>query len=108
MKIPRLLIAPFLAITATAAESTKPNIILLFADDLTSQAISAYQHPLKLLETPHEMKKVYDDPADADTRKTLHTELARLRTEWRVPEQDPAGTGGNPAGGARRGAAKAQ
>jgi arylsulfatase A-like enzyme len=34
----------------TAAD--KPNIILLFADDLTTQAISAYQHPLKLLQTP--------------------------------------------------------
>jgi arylsulfatase A-like enzyme len=57
---------------------------------------------------PNEMENVYDDPAYADTRKTLHAELARLRTELKVPEQDPAGTGGNPAGGARRGAAKAQ
>ncbi|MEQ1853023.1 MAG: sulfatase [Chthoniobacteraceae bacterium] len=47
-----LALAPLLALAATAAEATKPNIILLFADDLTSQAISAYKHPLKLLETP--------------------------------------------------------
>ncbi len=36
-----------------AAEPARPNIVLIFADDLTSQAISAYGHPLRLLDTPH-------------------------------------------------------
>jgi len=40
---------------------------------------------------PHELKNVYDDPAYAETRKILHAELARLRAELRVPEQDPQG-----------------
>lgn len=41
---------------------------------------------------PHELKNVYDDPGYAETRKTLQTELARLRKELKVPEQDPPGT----------------
>ncbi len=45
---------------------------------------------------PHELKNVYDDPAYAETRKTLHAELTRLRTELKVPESDPAGSGGQP------------
>lgn len=40
---------------------------------------------------PLELKNVYDDPAYAETRKTLHAELARLRTELKVPAQDPPG-----------------
>jgi len=50
-KLLRLLL-PFVSFLSWAAAADKPNIILLFADDLTTQAISAYQHPLKLLETP--------------------------------------------------------
>jgi hypothetical protein len=34
-------------------------------------------------------KNVYDDPAYTETRKILHAELARLRTELKVPAQDP-------------------
>ncbi len=42
------------AISAQTPDSArKPNIIFIFADDLTTQAISAYGHPLKLLATPH-------------------------------------------------------
>jgi arylsulfatase A-like enzyme len=41
---------------------------------------------------PQELKNVYDDPSYASTRAELHTELARLRSELKVPEQDPAGT----------------
>jgi arylsulfatase A-like enzyme len=37
---------------------------------------------------PNEMKNVYDDPGYADTRKQLHAELQRLRTELKVPAQD--------------------
>ena len=29
------------------------NVLFIFADDLTMQAISAYRHPLKLLQTPN-------------------------------------------------------
>ncbi|HPM79268.1 MAG TPA: sulfatase [Candidatus Anammoximicrobium sp.] len=38
---------------------------------------------------PHELQNVYDDPAYAETRKTLHAELQRLRTELQVPAEDP-------------------
>ena len=41
---------------------------------------------------PHELKNVYEDPAYATTRAELHAELARLRSELKVPDQDPAGT----------------
>lgn len=36
---------------AVAAE--RPNILFIFCDDLTIQAVSAYDHPLELLETPN-------------------------------------------------------
>jgi arylsulfatase A-like enzyme len=36
-----------------AAEPSKPNILFLFSDDLTCQAISAYGDKRKLLETPN-------------------------------------------------------
>ncbi|HET6424851.1 MAG TPA: sulfatase [Planctomycetaceae bacterium] len=36
-----------------AADAKQPNILFLFADDLTCQAISAYGDERKLLETPH-------------------------------------------------------
>jgi len=35
------------------------------------------------------LKNVYDDPAYAEMRKTLHAELQRLRTELQVPAEDP-------------------
>ena len=38
---------------------------------------------------PHELKNVYDNPAYAETRGTLHAELERLRRELKVPAQDP-------------------
>jgi arylsulfatase A-like enzyme len=38
---------------------------------------------------PDELKNVYDDPAYAATRRTLHAELDRLRTELKVPAEDP-------------------
>jgi arylsulfatase A-like enzyme len=46
---------------------------------------------------PHEMRNVYDDPANAEVRKTLHAELARLRTELKVPEHDPEPAKGSAA-----------
>ena len=39
--------------TTAAAEPKKPNILFFFCDDLATQAISAYGHKLKLLETPN-------------------------------------------------------
>ena len=51
---------PFLAMLAVAvfgpvvaAPAAPPNIVMIFCDDLTMQAISCYGHPLKLLETPN-------------------------------------------------------
>lgn len=41
------------AAAAKQAAPKQPNILLIFCDDLTTQAISAYEHPLKLLETPN-------------------------------------------------------
>ncbi|MGM0490672.1 MAG: sulfatase family protein [Planctomycetota bacterium] len=36
-----------------SAAAERPNILFIFCDDLTIQAVSAYGHPLKLLETPN-------------------------------------------------------
>ena len=41
---------------------------------------------------PHELKSVYGDPAYAAVQKELMAELARLRTELKVPDPDPAVT----------------
>jgi arylsulfatase A-like enzyme len=42
------------AASQSPAQSRKPtNILFIFSDDLASAAISAYNHPLKLLETPN-------------------------------------------------------
>jgi arylsulfatase A-like enzyme len=43
---------------------------------------------------PHELKNVYDDDAYAQTRRTLHAELERLRADLKVPAEDPAGSMG--------------
>ncbi len=37
---------------------------------------------------PEELKSFYEDPAYAQTRAELHAELARLRKELKVPDQD--------------------
>ncbi len=45
-----------LVVTALWAEtpySAPPNILFIFADDHTTQAVSAYGHPLKLISTPN-------------------------------------------------------
>jgi arylsulfatase A-like enzyme len=47
-------LTPMLALgSSAAAATTQPNILMVFCDDLTMQAISAYNHPLKLLQTPN-------------------------------------------------------
>ncbi len=38
---------------AVAADQKQPNIVFIFSDDHASQAISAYKHPLNLLQTPN-------------------------------------------------------
>ncbi len=54
MKLHRLLLLFTLCCGfASGAAPRQPNILLIFTDDLTRQAISAYNHPLKLLETPN-------------------------------------------------------
>ena len=41
---------------------------------------------------PQELTSFYEDPAYAATRAELHTELARLRKELKVPDPDPPET----------------
>ena len=43
----------FLAIQVAYAEAKKPNIVFFFSDDLTTQAISAYQYGMDLPPTPN-------------------------------------------------------
>jgi arylsulfatase A-like enzyme len=38
---------------------------------------------------PHELKSVYDDSAHAQAQRELEGELARLRSELKVPNEDP-------------------
>ena len=42
-----------------------------------------------LQKDPQEMRSVYGRPEYTATQKDLHTELQRLRTELKVPLQDP-------------------
>jgi arylsulfatase A-like enzyme len=50
--IQSLVLALTLSLPALAC-AAQPNIVHIFADDLATQAISAYGHPLKLLDTPN-------------------------------------------------------
>lgn len=43
----------FLALQAAIAQTKKPNIVFFFSDDLTTQAISAYQYGMDLPPTPN-------------------------------------------------------
>jgi arylsulfatase A-like enzyme len=46
---------------------------------------------------PHELRSVYEDAGYAQVRKELEGELARLREELKVPEEDdPAASGARP------------
>jgi arylsulfatase A-like enzyme len=47
------IIGAVLAPNLQAEESSQPNILFIFSDDHASQALSAYNHPLKLVETPN-------------------------------------------------------
>jgi arylsulfatase A-like enzyme len=46
-------LAAFSPLLLTAAEQTRPNILFLFSDDLTCQAISTYGDNRRLLDTPN-------------------------------------------------------
>ena len=48
-----------------------------------------YWELFDLKNDPLELKSVYDDPAYAEQQKQLHVELERLRTELKVPAEDP-------------------
>ncbi len=48
-----LLLTTFLVLPLPAAEVQRPNILFIFSDDLTCQALSAYGEARHLLETPH-------------------------------------------------------
>ena len=51
-----------------------------------------YWELFDLEKDPHELRSVYGNAEYADVQKKLETELARLRTELKVPEQDPPGS----------------
>ena len=59
-----------------AAEGKPPNILFLFADDLTCQAISTYGEQRKLLETPN-----MDRIARRDAVRSLPGDQLHLRAE---------------------------
>jgi arylsulfatase A-like enzyme len=48
-----------------------------------------YWELFDLKSDPHELKSVYDDPAYKDIQKDLHQQLDQLRTELKLPAQDP-------------------
>jgi len=48
-----LLVGVGAGISLAVAEEERPNILFVFSDDHTTQALSAYGHPLELLETPN-------------------------------------------------------
>jgi arylsulfatase A-like enzyme len=52
---------------------------------------------------PKELTSVYNDPKYAAERARLEKELARLRTELKVPEHDPPHTLRGPGGGGKKG-----
>ncbi len=59
------------------------KLVRFYGDDVD------YWEMFDLKTDPQEMRSVFSDPAYASTRKELETELARLRKELDVTEQDP-------------------
>lgn len=47
------LLSLMMLVSSGSAEDKPPNILFIFSDDHATQAISAYKHPLKLIETPN-------------------------------------------------------
>ena len=66
-----------------------------------------YWELFDLTNDPYELKSVYGDPAYSDAQKKLHVELDRLRSELKVPEQDPPEAVIPAAGKGAKAAAKA-
>jgi len=66
----------------------------------------AYTELFDLKEDPSELRNVSDDPGHQAARKELETEMARLRTELKVPEAIPPEAFGGPANRAGKGKAK--
>jgi len=64
-----------------------------------------YWELFDLVKDPQEMKSVYGQEDYAKVQKDLETELARLRLELKVPEQDPPEASGRPLGGPKKKAA---
>jgi arylsulfatase A-like enzyme len=53
---------------------------------------------------PHELTSVYDESSYAEVRQELESELARLREDLKVPdEEDPAASGRGPGPRAQKG-----
>jgi len=48
-----------------------------------------YWEMFDLQKDPNEMKSIYNDPAYSETQSKLHQELDKLRTELKVPAEDP-------------------
>ena len=57
-----------------------------------------YWELFDLKNDPHELQSVYNDPAYAAAQSDLHKELDRLRTDLKVPAQDPPETQIKPKG----------
>jgi len=53
MPLSRMAFVIFLLVPTVAFAQKPPNIVFIFSDDHAYQAVSAYGHPLKLLETPN-------------------------------------------------------
>ncbi len=54
-----------------------------------------YSELFDLQKDPHELRSVFDQPDYASARKEMEEQLSRLRTELKVPAQDPPGASGN-------------
>ena len=65
-----------------------------------------YWELFDLKKDPQEMKSVSNEPAHAVTQKELQSELARLRKELQVPEQDSPEAFGNAGKGGGKKAGK--
>jgi hypothetical protein len=65
-----------------------------------------YWELFDLEKDPQELTSVFDRPEYADVRKDLEQQLAALRKDLQVPEQDPPGASGGRPGRARAKAAQ--
>ena len=65
----------------------------LFKDEVEPRAppseVTSFKKQVK--KDPEELTSVYGDAAYAKIQKKLENDLKQLRTEYQVPEEDPAG-----------------